>query len=58
MEKITADDEQGLIGGAPIAGPDSRGGQNFAAMGLAADIDAKPRLHRSPRVARWHAEHH
>ena len=58
MEKITADDEQGLIGGAPIAGPDSHGGQNFAAMGLAADIDAKPRLHRSPRVARWHAEQH
>jgi propionate CoA-transferase len=25
-------------------------------MGLAADIHAKPRAHRSPRVARWHAQ--
>ena len=25
-------------------------------MGLAADIHAKPRTHRSARVARWHAQ--
>jgi len=25
-------------------------------MGLATDIHAKPRAHRSPRVARWHAQ--
>jgi propionate CoA-transferase len=32
LDSVTLTNEQGIIGGAPITGPDSGGGQNFAAM--------------------------